>query len=387
MKRFVTYLYEYERGAKTKNTGFIRVDIRERFVNMEICIRKFLRGENEGDVYALVMRRGLYGIELGKIQIQNGQGDLRLQWVAKSLQDTEFTIEDVVGIGICFTKQSYLASCWKDAYAEGIGNSAFSIWKKSVARTEKIEKAVEVVEDASKLSTNLEQKEKIVESEGIFEEETTFHSTETDSAEKCVMPETTDTEESLEPPQEALPNKESRSTFQTNLYSPQIALGVSTTQMKSLVAQDTTPFTSKYSMNLNQKQEVCEKEDVDSLEKNSSYHYKKIDLLQISDISGQNFHYERNAFLIHGFWNYGYLVLKTEVEKKKKTISLGVPGVYELPEATMALVFGFPKFETFPKEIMEMPISKEMAFTKEEIEKNQQPKEKTFGCWFVELSI
>ena len=132
MKGFVTYLYEYERGLKTKNTGFIRVDIRERFVNMEICIRKFLRDGEEGSVYALVNRRGLHGIELGNIKVHNGQGDIRLQLLAKNLLETEFSMEDVVVIGICFHNQSYLASCWTDAYAEDIGSGAFAVWKKDM---------------------------------------------------------------------------------------------------------------------------------------------------------------------------------------------------------------------------------------------------------------
>ena len=114
--------------------------------------------------------------------------------------------------------------------------------------------------------------------------------------------------------------------------------------------------------------------------------YKKMDLSQLKEIPSQNLHYERNAFLIHGFWNYGYLVLKTEVENGKKEMALGVPGVYERQEAAMAMVFGFPKFETFPQEVEEMSVLEQLEFSKEEMKKIQQPKENSFGCWFVELN-
>ena len=31
MKRFVTYIYEYDRGARGRNVGFVRTDIRKTF--------------------------------------------------------------------------------------------------------------------------------------------------------------------------------------------------------------------------------------------------------------------------------------------------------------------------------------------------------------------
>ena len=109
-----------------------------------------------------------------------------------------------------------------------------------------------------------------------------------------------------------------------------------------------------------------------------------MDLTQIRELSEADRHLGSNAFLIHGFWNYGYLILKTEVEGDKKKISLGVPGVYERQEAAMALAFGFPKFEMVPMEMIDESIGTELHFAEKEIE-NQPPKERLFGCWLVEL--
>ena len=104
--------------------------------------------------------------------------------------------------------------------------------------------------------------------------------------------------------------------------------------------------------------------------------YEKIDLSQIRELPSPNWHLAQNSFLVHGFWNYGYLVLKKEVETDKEKLSLGVPGIFEKPEAVMALLFGFPTFEA---------VSQEMTIL--EKEKNQESKVGTMGCWFVDLKM
>ena len=112
---------------------------------------------------------------------------------------------------------------------------------------------------------------------------------------------------------------------------------------------------------------------------------EKIDLSQIRDLPSPNWHLATNSFLVHGFWNYGYLVLKKEVEEDKEILSLGIPGVFERPEAVMAVFFGFPKFEAIPSEMVGVEMNKSVAFSKKE--KNQEAKEGTFGCWFVNLKL
>ena len=47
---------------------------------------------------------------------------------------------------------------------------------------------------------------------------------------------------------------------------------------------------------------------------------------------------------------------------------MGVPGVYEGPEKMMAMMFGFSEFEA-----------------QERDKENQEPKEGTFGAWFMTL--
>ena len=92
-----------------------------------------------------------------------------------------------------------------------------------------------------------------------------------------------------------------------------------------------------------------------------------------------------NSFLVHGFWNYGYLVLKKDVEEDKEKLSLGVPGIFEKPEAVMAVLFGFPMFEALPEEMIKSPMNEVQNLLQKET--NQETMAGTFGCWFVGLKM
>ena len=111
--------------------------------------------------------------------------------------------------------------------------------------------------------------------------------------------------------------------------------------------------------------------------------YRKMNLNEIYTLPSHAWHFSNNSFLIHGFWNYGYLVLKETMEENQKRIALGVPGIFEQPEMVMATYFGFPKFETLSS--MEMEIEMGQCWSCNKEKKEQQPQAGTFGCWFANL--
>lgn len=53
----------------------------------------------------------------------------------------------------------------------------------------------------------------------------------------------------------------------------------------------------------------------------------------------------QNSFLLHGYYNYGHVVLVKIAEKENDDYYLGVPGVYFDREKQAALMFGFEGFE------------------------------------------
>ncbi|MBQ6843040.1 MAG: hypothetical protein IJO60_00200 [Agathobacter sp.] len=111
--------------------------------------------------------------------------------------------------------------------------------------------------------------------------------------------------------------------------------------------------------------------------------YRKINLSEIYSLPSPYWHFSNNSFLLHGFWNYGYLVVKEDMAENEKRIALGVPGIYEQPEMVMATYFGFTWFEELPSQAVEMEIGQSCPC--ERIQKNQPPQDGTFGCWFTDL--
>lgn len=53
----------------------------------------------------------------------------------------------------------------------------------------------------------------------------------------------------------------------------------------------------------------------------------------------------QNSFLLHGYYNYGHVILTKIKERDGENFYLGVPGVYFTREKQAALMFGFEGFE------------------------------------------
>lgn len=288
MKRFVTYLYECERGNKSKNVGFIRINVRGSDTTMEVYIRNFLRNSDAGKIYALIYKKDLCGIELGEIKIINGQSDSCITFPTGDMMESGCSLNDIVGIGIRLESGAYIVSCWKDNYAEEMVRGEFQV--------------------------NQNQGEAEVEENLAVAEK------------------------------------------------PQIQERIEYSEPMQVSYRDNSE-TSHY----------------------DRVSYEKIDLSQIRDLPSPNWYLTTNSFLVHGFWNYGYLVLKKEMEEGEERLALGVPGVFEKPEVVMAALFGFPAFAEIPQEMVKAAMNQSNVFSKKE--KNQEPKVGTFGCWFVDLKI
>jgi hypothetical protein len=236
MKRFITYLFEYENGKKGKNVGFIRVDIRNAVCRMEIRLHNLYRYQGKGQIYLLVNPEKLTGLSIGNIVVSQGRGEAGYTFSADGIAGSDYPFSEVIGVGIRFGDRYYAASSWTDVDGEKIGAGKFAIWQPERENEEHPEKAAEE------------------ENSYITQQET---------------------------------NK--------------------------------SPATVRV---------------------------ERIDINGIRQLPKKNHHLCNNSFLIHGYLNYHHLMKKEIKENDDVQLYLGVPGVYERQERMMALLFGFPKFET-----------------------------------------
>lgn len=295
MKRFITYLYEYEHGQKTKNTGFIRVDERNGKVIFQISVRNYIGIQGNGEIYAYVWKNGLLGIELGKLSLLNSQTDMRLEFEASNIRDSGVSLDKVVGIGLMFSNNNYMASCWDDAYAEVIGSRKFRMWEEQGSLSEMSVSMQAMKQEAEDVKEDLQ--------------------IENDLSQKDNLQETVKSSEPV--------------TYE-------------------LVA------------------------------------YQKMELNAIKNLPSPNWYLCNNRFLVHGFFNYGYLVLKKTTEVDGEKTYLGVPGIYEKPEMVMATLFGFPEFQTLPKEVSEAKMEEMISVP---APRQTELKQGTFGCWFIPIQM
>ena len=73
--------------------------------------------------------------------------------------------------------------------------------------------------------------------------------------------------------------------------------------------------------------------------------YLQMKLQDMVVLSGSSYRLVENSFLLHGYYNYGHLIMTKIPKNGKEKVYVGVPGNYYLKEAQVAVMFGFESFE------------------------------------------
>ena len=290
MKRFVTYMYEYERGKRGRNIGFVRTDIREDGCRMELQIRGLDRFKGKCPVYLTVNDSQLLGIPVAEILLSQGMGSCRIFCKKNKLSTTDYHISQVQTLTVCCGNGKFLTGCLSGTPAPGIINGEFRFYG-----TDSLEEP-----DTPPARNN----------PGTYNPEPNQNHPK--SVEPAVPP---DNSNPLDPPATADQAKSLKSAA---------------TAVNSTFAQTTEIPSGRKSAGFSP----------------TSVTYKKIEIIDIRKLPKQNWNLCGNSFLIHGFFNYHYLILKTVEDPEKKQQFLGVPGIYAQQERMMALLFGFPEFES-----------------------------------------
>ncbi len=72
--------------------------------------------------------------------------------------------------------------------------------------------------------------------------------------------------------------------------------------------------------------------------------YIKVCLEDLQKLDGKQGQLVSNSFLLHGFYQYQYIILGKMKQEKEKRYIIGVPGNYHKNERMMADMFGFKKY-------------------------------------------
>lgn len=334
MKRFVTYLYEYDRTIRGRNVGFIRNDIRNDRCLMDIHIRGLERIKEKAPIYLIVRDGECVGIPAGEIVISQGIGNAFLELPGNHIGKTNYNSGDIQAVIVRYGNGKMLLGSYVQHPASDLLSGTFTKWE------------AQAIPESPEPDPNATRGEN-------------------------------DDSGSIRPVSE-IPRGQNDDSGSIRPVS-EISRG------------QNDDFDSIRPDALSQ-----QSTEVHAEEKLCPPTYKRIAITDIRSLPSRNWHLCSNSFLVHGFFCYHYLVLKTVNAPDGTQIYLGVPGIYASQERMMALLFGFNDFEVDTDHITQADCSPtEKAQTDSNHDPSLsdaatdtlQPSEGTFGYWLCQLEV
>ena len=324
MKRFVTYLYEYDRTIRGRNVGFIRNDIRNDRCLMDIHIRGLERIKEKAPIYLIVRDGECVGIPAGEIVISQGIGNAFLELPGNHIGKTNYNSGDIQAVIVRYGNGKMLLGSYVQHPASDLLSGTFTKWE------------AQAIPESPEPDPNATRGEN-------------------------------DDSDSIRPVSEVQRGQNDDSS--------------SIRPVSEIQRGQNDDFDSTRPDALSQQGTAAPTE-----EKLCPPTYKRIAITDIRSFPAQNWHLCSNSFLVHGFFCYHYLILKTVNAPNSTQIYLGVPGIYASQERMMALLFGFNDFEVDTDHITQAD-SNHDTFLNDDTTDAMQPSEGTFGYWLCQLEV
>lgn len=336
MKRFVTYIYEYDRGARGRNVGFVRTDIRNDGCRMDLHIRGLNCPKAKATIYFVIANAPVIGIPVAEMIISQGSGQAKLMCPQGNIGSSGYHTDQIDAIVIRYHSGQILVSSFVPEPGEEVVRGDFRMWDEFEPDTPAVSENNPPAAPDENAPTPPTQPNPVTDVQGDP---------------SISIPESTENTS----PVEILPDMPPNHTTEAENKVP---------------ASDTEDLHPEKATS----EDTMSKETVsDETAPEETITRKRIEITGIRDLPRPNWYLCNNSFLVHGFFNYHYLLLKTVENGEKKRLFLGVPGIYEQPERMMALIFGFPEFEPEPSEEPGCKTS------------NSGDHTGTFGYWMCEL--
>lgn len=316
MKRFITYIYAYENTKKAGNTGFARIELRGEECRLEIHLRGVYAAQTHCKIYLFRKQgSGIEGSLIGEMDVRNGAGDFSVIMKTAHISTSLLSFFEMEGIFLCSEDGRIFMSRWTEGEPLTVDMEHFIEWK------------------AEQTEENIYAEENPHAEENMYAEEN-MHVKENMHARENIHAEKKQQENKIQTAQfDRESDNELRATeLPARNFFPQY-------QWKDIWEQFFKSHPA--SMPFSEKNITC----------------IKIELKDIRELPRKYWYLGNNSFLLHGFFNYRYLVLGKIEEDNEDKWFLGVPGIYQNQERVMAIIFGFPEF--MPEQV-----------------------ENRFGCWY-----
>lgn len=333
MKRFVTYIYSYEDRKKGSNVGFARFEIRGEDCKVEIHMRGIYNGRPGCRVYLFREDAGdIEGIVIGEIKIVNGSGDFGAVIKAEKIGESPFGIYDMEGLFLLGEDDRIFMSRWKEGAPIEVCKERFRVWTpKQVEEQRKVQQTVSqnTAPQRSKeirrtiqgaLSRQMNQGTPMNPNNQTTPNNQTNQNNQINQNNQADQ--NVHLEKSIEIPKE---NSEEIQEKAENIAATEIPMrNIFPTYNWSNIWENLQKGHPVYAP-FEDKNIAC----------------VRIELKDLRELPKRYWYLGNNSFLLHGFFNYRYLVIgRMDADRW----FIGIPGIYQHQERVMAAIFGFSEF-------------------------------------------
>lgn len=372
-RRLISYMYEYEGKEKGKNVGFVKLEAKNGQCRLNLSVKKVYAGGNAIGVYLLGKHAG--ETFLGNIFIRGGNGEFRAIVDASDVEGSGNSLEDYYGLTVHDVKSSWRAytTIWEDAVLPETENDlAGCVPAQEILPGSERSDPSEVVSNAMR---EIEE-----EFQGEFENEFEKEESVTHAAEAG-----SEFQEIVSEPSRADPVKESQDQEnqvqnQEDQIQEQVQQEDQTQKENEIFPMRSPELENPEVLRYLQDTEETAA-DPEKLWQELRKSYPKIQPFEyengceiltirpqdIGRLPRESWIYGNNSFLLHGYYNFRYIILfRLGSKDGNPRYMIGVPGHYYSSEKYMASMFGFPNFV---------------------LSKKQPPNDGRFGYWYTDIKI
>lgn len=352
MKRFVTYIYAYEEEKKGSNVGFARIEIRGQDARIEIHLRGVYAASAACRVYLFQREAaggkeatGVTGVLVGEMKLTNGSGDGAVVLKGGRVGASPYGITEMEGLFFVIGEERILMSRWREGAPFKVGLSGFREWQPEEPKEKAAEKGA--------AAETVAQKE-VREAAAAQPEQNSRTAAKEMEQRKQGGAAPVQSEQNSRMAVKGMPQKERRETVaavseqkeQTPAQDVPSGFGMETAaagEETEAIHATELPMRNlfpEYDWNAVW-EELCREHKPAALFEECDTQCIQLELKDLRSLPKKYWYLGNNSFLLHGFFNYRYLVLGRTAEERW---FLGVPGVYQRQERVMAAIFGFPEF-------------------------------------------
>ena len=339
-QRFIAYVYEYNKGRKGCNCGFVKIEVRDEKCVIEVhlqCIG-LAAGSNCG-IYGFIRKDGLIdGILLGEEETTNGKLECLLVTNAEDIGGTGVSLEKLGGMILKTDMGAFFGTEWDD---QPIAPEKFRV--RELERVQEFtEKSSEILKEKgiSKKENNKDEVQKIknkdVERESDKQREEQFSE---NLQRDDITEDTTEAGRHETESQIMVSSEKTVSDCEVEITE----IREKEKEQYSGMVQENEAESQPRMMQENEKKQnaVTMGEDFCPFGDGDFIWCKRIRLQDLACLGRKSCALRNNRFLQHGYYHFGHLLL---AQKENGQYLLGVPGGYNQQEAFMAGMFGFPEF-------------------------------------------